>query len=181
MPTIISTIPANIEPITAARWRVPGTLPSKDSAPLPMTRREMEARGWDACDIILVTGDAYVDHPSFGVPLIGRLLEWLGYRVGVIAHTGYARCRGFSRVGAPTPLLGISAGNIDSQLMRQTIMRKARRDDAYAPDGTAGARPANASIVYTSLARQAYKGVPVILGGVEASLRRFAYYDLLDG
>jgi uncharacterized radical SAM protein YgiQ len=140
-----------------------------------MTRAEMAARGWEACDIVLVTGDAYVDHPSFGVPLLGRLLEWLGYRVGIIAQP--QGVEDFTALGRPALCWGISAGNIDSQLMRQTIMRRPRTDDAYSPGGTAGLRPANASIVYTTLARQAYKGVPVILGGVEASLRRFAYYD----
>lgn len=140
-----------------------------------MSRRDMDDRGWQACDIILVTGDAYVDHPSFGVPLLGRFLEWLGYRVGIIAQP--QTVEDFRALGQPRLCWGISAGNIDSQLMRQTIMRKPRSDDAYTPNGKAGRRPANASIVYTSLARQAYKGVPVVLGGVEASLRRFAYYD----
>jgi uncharacterized radical SAM protein YgiQ len=142
-----------------------------------MTRREMDDRGWDACDIILVTGDAYVDHPSFGVALLGRWLEWLGYRVGVIAQPVVTDVESMRVLGRPALCWGITAGNLDSQLMRLTIMRKARHDDAYAPGGVAGARPANASLVYTTLARQAYKGVPVILGGVEASLRRFAYYD----
>jgi uncharacterized radical SAM protein YgiQ len=140
-----------------------------------MTRAEMDARGWEACDIVLVTGDAYVDHPSFGVPLLGRLLEWLGYRVGIVAQP--QGVEDFTALGRPVLCWGISAGNIDSQLMRQTIMRRPRTDDAYTPGGQAGLRPANASIVYTTQARQAYKGVPVILGGVEASLRRFAYYD----
>ena len=140
-----------------------------------MTRQEMDERGWDVCDIVLVTGDAYVDHPSFGVPLIGRVLEWLGYRVGIIAQP--QTVEDFRVLGPPLLCWGISAGNIDSQLMRQTIMRRPRSDDDYAPDGKAGLRPANATIVYTTLARQAYKGVPVTLGGVEASLRRFAYYD----
>lgn len=135
----------------------------------------MLERGWDRCDIILVTGDAYVDHPSFGIALIGRYLSWLGYRVGIVAQP---QCvEDFCVFGQPQLCWGISAGNLDSQLMRQTIMRKLRRDDAYSPDGIAGKRPANASIVYTSMARQAYKGVPVILGGIEASLRRYAYYD----
>jgi uncharacterized radical SAM protein YgiQ len=168
--------PQHLDPIFSPYWRVPGVTPDRAGRlPLPMSRREMDARGWEACDIMLVTGDAYVDHPSFGVAIIGRLLEQLGYRVGIIA-----RPRGvedFRALGRPLLCWGISAGNLDSQLMRQTIMRKPRRDDAYAPDGQAGGRPANASIVYTSLARQAYKGVPVTLGGVEASLRRFPYYD----
>lgn len=176
--TVAMNTTHNIEPLTAPHWRVPGVPTPRGAArPLPMTRREMDARGWDACDIILVTGDAYVDHPSFGVPLIGRVLEWLGYRVGIIAQPDITDVESFRVLGAPRLCWGIAAGNIDSQLMRQTIMRKARHDDDYAPGGKAGARPANATIVYTSLARQAYKGVPVILGGVEASLRRFAFYD----
>ena len=167
----------HLPPITDPYWRVPGTAAASTAtrAPLPMTRQEMEERGWDACDIILVTGDAYVDHPSFGVPLIARLLAWLGYRVGIIAQP--QGVEEFRALGRPLLCWGISAGNIDSQLNRQTIMRRPRHDDPYSPNGQAGLRPANASIVYTSQARQAYKGVPVILGGVEASLRRFAYYD----
>jgi len=137
----------------------------------------MAERGWDACDIIFVTGDAYVDHPSFGVALLGRFLEGLGYRVGIIAQPDLDDPQAFHVLGRPMLAWGVTAGNLDSQLMRSTIMRKARHDDAYTPGGEAGRRPANASIVYTSRARQAYKGVPVILGGVEASLRRFAYYD----
>lgn len=156
-------------------YRVPGVKRQLFDAALPINREEMAARGWGQCDIILVSGDAYVDHPSFGVPLIGRVLEELGYRVGIIAQP--QTVDDFRVLGAPLLCWGISAGNIDSQLMRQTIMRRPRRDDPYSPGGQAGLRPANASIVYTSLARQAYKGVPVILGGIEASLRRFAYYD----
>ena len=165
------------DPLDAPQWRVPGTTPGTAAVPrpLPMSRREMDDRGWDECDIILVTGDAYVDHPSFGVPLIGRFLEWLGYRVGIIAQP--RTVEDFRVLGQPALCWGISAGNIDSQLIRQTIMRKPRSDDSYAAGGKAGLRPANASIVYTALAHQAYKGVPVVLGGVEASLRRFAYYD----
>lgn len=166
----------NVVPaLFSADYSVTGfNIESVDSA-LPMTPQEMAARGWGQCDIILVSGDAYVDHPSFGVPLIGRVLESLGYRVGIIAQP--QTVDDFRVLGAPLLCWGISAGNIDSQLSRQTIMRRPRHDDPYSPDGQAGLRPANASIVYTSLARQAYKGVPVILGGVEASLRRFAYYD----
>lgn len=146
-----------------------------------MTRQEMADRGWDACDIILVTGDAYVDHPSFGAPLIGRYLESLGYRVGIIAQPDPEDIETFRALGPPRLCWGVAAGNIDSMLMRNTIMRRPRRDDAYTPGGQAGKRPANASIVYASRVRQAYKGIPVILGGVEASLRRFAYYDYWTG
>ncbi|MGI6086344.1 MAG: DUF3362 domain-containing protein [Kiritimatiellia bacterium] len=145
--------------------------------PLPMTAAEMRERGWAECDIILITGDAYVDHPSFGCALIGRWLEFLGYRVGVIARPNPQRVEDFRVLGRPRLCWGITAGNVDSELALLTVMRKRRRDDPYAPGGLAGARPRNASIVYTACARQAYKGVPVILGGVESSLRRFPYYD----
>lgn len=156
---------------------MPGRAPVRDTRALPMSRAEMHARGWDACDIILVTGDAYVDHPSFGVALIGRWLAWLGYRVGIIAQPDPDDVEAFRALGAPQLCWGVSAGNLDSQLMRYTIMRKARSDDAYTPGGQAGARPANATIIYANAVRRAYKGIPVILGGVEASLRRFAFYD----
>ncbi len=148
-----------------------------DSPPLPTTPAEMRQRGWPACDVILITGDAYVDHPAFGAALIGRWLEFLGYRVGVIARPDPRRVEDFRVLGRPRLCWGITAGNVDSELALLTVMRKRRRDDPYAPGGLAGARPRNASIVYTACARQAYKGVPVVLGGVEASLRRFPYYD----
>lgn len=142
-----------------------------------MTRSEMEARGWTACDVILVTGDAYIDHPAFGTALIGRYLESLGYRVGIISRPDYTSVEAFQVLGAPRLFWGVTAGNLDSNLARLTVMRKIRRDDPYAPGGVAGGRPAHASMVYTSRVRQAAKGVPVILGGLEASLRRWAYYD----
>ena len=142
-----------------------------------MTAAEMRQCGWTVCDVILVTGDAYVDHPAFGVALIGRWLEHLGYRVGVIAQPDPRRVEDFRVLGRPRLCWGITAGNVDSELALLTVMRKRRRDDPYAPGGRAGLRPRNASIVYTACARQAFKGVPVVLGGVEASLRRFPYYD----
>jgi uncharacterized radical SAM protein YgiQ len=142
-----------------------------------MSREEMTARGWDQCDVILVTGDAYIDHPSFGTGLVGRFLEWLGCRVGVIAQPRPDSVEDFQRLGVPKLFWGVTAGNVDSQLSQLTVMRKRRRDDPYSPGGEAGARPPNASIVYASRVRQAAKGVPVVLGGIEASLRRFAYYD----
>jgi uncharacterized radical SAM protein YgiQ len=142
-----------------------------------MSREEMAERGWDQCDVILVTGDAYIDHPSFGVGMVGRFLEWLGCKVGVIAQPRPDSVEDFQRLGAPRLFWGVTAGNVDSQLSQLTVMRKRRRDDPYSPGGVAGARPPNASIVYASRVRQAAKGVPVVLGGIEASLRRFAYYD----
>jgi uncharacterized radical SAM protein YgiQ len=144
---------------------------------LPMSREEMKMRGWDYCDVILITGDAYVDHPSFGVAIIGRFLEWLGYRVGIISNPDYHDVNAFKVLGKPRLCWGITAGNLDSNLMRQTIMRRPRSDDDYAVGGKSGNRPANATIVYSAMAKQAYKDVPIILGGIEASLRRFAYYD----
>jgi uncharacterized radical SAM protein YgiQ len=142
-----------------------------------MTRREMDQREWDQCDIILITGDAYVDHPSFGVALIGRHLESLGYRVGVIAAPNPNEVEAFRILGRPRLFWGVTAGNLDSQLARLTVMRKRRRDDPYLPDGQGDLRPPNATIVYVTKVRQAFKGVPVIIGGIEASLRRFPYYD----
>ncbi len=145
--------------------------------PLPMTRREMEERGWAECDVVLVTGDAYVDHPSFGAALIGRWLERQGFRVGILAQPDTRSAAAFRELGRPRLFWGITAGNLDSELARLTVMRKRRRDDAYSPGGRAGLRPPNACIAYTACARHAFPGVPVVLGGLEASLRRFAYYD----
>lgn len=142
-----------------------------------MTRKEMDQRGWEECDIVLITGDAYVDHPSFGTALVGRWLEYLGYRVGIIAQPDPLNIATFRELGKPRLFWGITAGNLDSELANLTVMRKLRRDDPYSPGGRAGRRPRNASIIYTACARHAFKGVPVVLGGVEASLRRFAYYD----
>ncbi|MEI7436103.1 MAG: YgiQ family radical SAM protein, partial [bacterium] len=145
--------------------------------PLPISREEMAAREWDACDAIIVTGDAYIDHPAFGAGLIGRLLEALGLRVGIIAAPDLNDPDAFRVLGAPRLFWGITAGNLDSQLARLTVMRKRRRDDPYLPPELAERRPPNASITYTARARQIARGVPVILGGLEASLRRFPYYD----
>jgi uncharacterized radical SAM protein YgiQ len=137
----------------------------------------MDQRGWEQCDIILVTGDAYVDHPSFGVALIGRYLESLGHRVGILAAPNPNDVEAFRVLGQPRLFWGVTAGNLDSQLARLTVMRKRRRDDPYLPDGQGDLRPPNATIVYVTKVRQAFKGVPVIIGGIEASLRRFPYYD----
>ena len=146
-----------------------------------MSRREMDQRGWTQCDIILVTGDAYVDHPSFGVALIGRWLELKGYRVGIIAAPNPTDVEAFRILGPPRLFWGITAGNLDSQLARLTVMRKRRRDDPYLPEGQGDLRPPNATIVYVTKARQAFNlkahPIPVIIGGIEASLRRFPYYD----
>ncbi len=163
-------------PITDKCWRTSVNIQVLDR-PLPMSWEEMQLRGWDYCDVILISGDAYVDHPSFGAAIIGRFLEWLGYRVGIISSPDYHDVNAFKLLGKPRLCWGITAGNLDSNLMRQTIMRRPRSDDDYAPGGKSGNRPANATIVYSAMAKQAYKDVPIILGGIEASLRRFAYYD----
>jgi uncharacterized radical SAM protein YgiQ len=148
------------------------------SAPeLPMSREEMDALGWDSCDIIIVTGDAYVDHPSFGMALIGRLLEAQGFRVGIIAQPDWSSAEEFQRLGKPNLFFGITAGNMDSMVNRYTADRRIRSNDAYTPDGEGGRRPDRSVIVYAQRAREAFKGVPVIIGGIEASLRRIAHYD----
>ncbi len=144
---------------------------------LPMSRAEMERLGWDSCDIIIVTGDAYVDHPSFGMALIGRLLESQGFRVGIIAQPDWSSAEAFRELGRPNLFFGITAGNMDSMVNRYTTDRRIRSDDAYTPNGEAGRRPDRSVIVYAQRAREAYKGVPVIIGGIEASLRRIAHYD----
>ncbi|PVV24491.1 MAG: YgiQ family radical SAM protein [gamma proteobacterium symbiont of Ctena orbiculata] len=144
---------------------------------LPMSRAEMDELGWDSCDIIIVTGDAYVDHPSFGMALIGRLLEAHGFRVGIIAQPDWSSAEAFRKLGKPNLFFGISAGNMDSMVTRYTADRRIRSDDAYTPSGEAGKRPDRSVIVYAQRAREAYRGVPVVIGGIEASLRRIAHYD----
>ncbi len=144
---------------------------------LPMTRAEMTRLGWDECDIILVTGDAYVDHPSFGMALIGRLLEVEGYRVGIISQPDWQSADAFKELGRPRLFFGVTGGNLDSMVNRYTSDRKLRSDDAYTAGGEGGKRPDRCTIVYTQRCREAYKDVPVILGGIEASLRRIAHYD----
>jgi uncharacterized radical SAM protein YgiQ len=144
---------------------------------LPMSRAEMDQLGWDSCDVIIVTGDAYVDHPSFGMALIGRLLEAQGFRVGIIAQPDWSDAESFRQLGRPNLFFGITAGNMDSMVNRYTADRRIRSDDAYTPNGEAGKRPDRSVVVYAQRAREAYKGVPIIIGGIEASLRRIAHYD----
>jgi uncharacterized radical SAM protein YgiQ len=144
---------------------------------LPMSRAEMEALGWDSCDIVLVTGDAYIDHPSFGMALVGRLLEAQGFRVGIIAQPDWTSAEDFRRLGKPNLFFGITAGNMDSMVNRYTADRKIRSDDAYTPNAEPGRRPDYAVTVYAQRVREAFKGVPVVIGGIEASLRRIAHYD----
>ncbi|QNN55347.1 YgiQ family radical SAM protein [Diaphorobacter ruginosibacter] len=144
---------------------------------LPMSRAEMEQLGWDSCDIILVTGDAYVDHPSFGMAVIGRVLEAQGFRVGIIAQPDWQSAEAFKALGKPNLFWGVTAGNMDSMINRYTADRKIRSDDAYTPGDVGGKRPDRAAIVYSQRCREAYKDVPIILGGIEGSLRRIAHYD----
>ncbi len=144
---------------------------------LPMSRAEMDALGWDSCDIILVTGDAYVDHPSFGMGVVGRALEAQGFRVGIIAQPDWHSTAQFCSLGRPNLFFGITAGNMDSMVNRYTAERRIRSDDAYTPGGVGGKRPDRAVIVYAQRVREAFKDVPIIIGGIEASLRRIAHFD----
>ncbi|MCM2345560.1 MAG: YgiQ family radical SAM protein [Acidovorax soli] len=144
---------------------------------LPMSRAEMEQLGWDSCDVVLVTGDAYIDHPSFGMAVIGRTLEAQGFRVGIIAQPDWQSAEPFKALGKPNLFWGITAGNMDSMINRYTADRKIRSDDAYTPGDVAGKRPDRAAIVYSQRCREAYKDVPIVLGGIEGSLRRIAHYD----
>ena len=144
---------------------------------LPMSRAEMDALGWDSCDIILVTGDAYIDHPSFGMAPVGRLLEAQGFRVGIIAQPDWQDAKAFKALGKPNLYFGITAGNMDSMVNRYTADKKIRSDDAYTPDAAPNKRPDRAVLVYSQRCREAYSQVPLIIGSIEASLRRIAHYD----
>ncbi|MBX3654589.1 MAG: YgiQ family radical SAM protein [Ramlibacter sp.] len=144
---------------------------------LPTSRAEMEALGWDSCDIVIVTGDAYVDHPSFGMAVIGRTLADQGFRVGIIAQPDWHSADAFKALGAPNLFWGVTSGNMDSMINRYTADRKIRSDDAYTPGDAGGKRPDRAAIVYSQRCREAYNGVPIVLGGIEGSLRRIAHYD----
>jgi uncharacterized radical SAM protein YgiQ len=144
---------------------------------LPMTAEEMDALGWDRCDIVLVTGDAYVDHPSFGMAIVGRVLESQGFRVGIIAQPDWRSTADFERLGEPTLFFGVTAGNMDSMVNRYTADRRVRSDDAYTPGGIGGQRPDRSVVVYTQRIREAFGDAPVVIGGIEASLRRIAHFD----
>lgn len=144
---------------------------------LPMSKAEMDDLGWDSCDVILVTGDAYVDHPSFGMALIGRLLEAQGFRVGIISQPDWKSADAFKILGQPNLFFGVTAGNMDSMINRYTADRRIRSDDAYTADAEGGKRPDHSVVVYAQRAREAYNDVPIVIGGIEASLRRIAHYD----
>ncbi|MCE9551884.1 MAG: YgiQ family radical SAM protein [Planctomycetes bacterium] len=150
---------------------------SRAAVPLPMTAAEMRERGWDAVDIVFITGDAYIDHPSFAMAILGRVLEAAGYRVGIVSQPDWRSCDDWRRFGQPRLFYAISAGNMDSMINHYTANRKVRNSDAYSPGGRIGLRPDRATLSYCQRAREAYRGVPVIAGGVEASLRRLAHYD----
>jgi uncharacterized radical SAM protein YgiQ len=145
--------------------------------PIPMTPAEVRRRGWDQLDIVFISGDAYIDHPSFAMAILGRVLEAAGFRVGIISQPDWHRCDDWRRLGPPRLFFAISAGNMDSMINHYTANKKVRNSDAYSPGGRIGLRPDRATLSYCQRAREAYKGVPVIAGGVEASLRRFAHYD----
>jgi uncharacterized radical SAM protein YgiQ len=144
---------------------------------LPMSRAEMDVLGWDSCDIILVTGDAYVDHPSFGMAVIGRVLEAQGFRVGIIAQPDWTDAKAFAALGKPNLFFGVTAGNMDSMVNRYTSDRRIRHNDSYTPNDEAGKRPDRSVIVYSQRCREACRETPIIIGGIEASLRRIAHYD----
>ncbi|MDQ8024125.1 MAG: YgiQ family radical SAM protein, partial [Moraxellaceae bacterium] len=161
-------------PLTAYPRYRPGLKPAPI---LPMSRAEMDKLGWDACDIIIVTGDAYIDHPSFGMALVGRALEAQGFRVGIISQPDWQSAAPFRELGMPRLFFGITAGNMDSLINRYTADRKIRSDDAYTPDGAAGKRPDRAVTVYAQRAREAFPQANIVIGSIEASLRRIAHYD----
>ncbi len=174
-PVDVSFFPRAAKPLNSYRkyWAARfGTAPF-----LPMSRTEMDKLGWDSCDIVLVTGDAYVDHPSFGMAVIGRMLEQQGFRVGIIAQPDWTSAEAFRALGKPNLFWGVTAGNMDSMINRYTADRKIRSDDAYTPGDVGGKRPDRAAIVYSQRCREAFPEVPIVLGGIEGSLRRIAHYD----
>jgi len=164
--------------VSLVSLRLARDAPARDlRAFLPTTREEMSARGWDALDILLVNGDAYVDHPAFGAALIGRFLAGRGYRVGIVSQPRWDSTDDLARMGAPRLFVGITAGNLDSMLNKLTAQKKTRCEDQYSPGGSIGKRPNRATVVYANLVKQAFPGVPVVIGGIEASLRRIAHFD----
>lgn len=174
---ISNTTASPLLPILGPPSDAPPLVAPAATPPLPMSRQEMLDRGWDAVDVVFVTGDAYVDHPSFAMALLGRLLESEGYRVAILAQPDWRSCEPWRMFGRPRLFFAVSAGNMDSMINHYTANRKMRNDDAYSPGGQIGRRPDRATLAYCQRAREAFKGVPVIAGGVEASLRRIAHYD----
>src|SRR5438309_1746157 len=145
--------------------------------PAPISRAEMHARGWDQLDVVFVTGDAYVDHPSFAMAILHRVLEAAGFRVAMLSQPAWRSCEPWRQFGRPRLFFAVSAGNMDSLINHYTANKKVRNDDAYSPGGRIGLRPDRATLSYCQRAREAFPGVPIIAGGVEASLRRLAHYD----
>jgi uncharacterized radical SAM protein YgiQ len=169
-------MPAGSPPAVLPRANSPSANPPPAEF-LPTTRAEMQALGWQQCDVIIVTGDAYVDHPSFGMAIIGRVLEARGFKVGIIAQPDWRSARDFARLGEPRLFFGVTGGNMDSMVNRYTSDRRVRSDDAYTPGGVGGKRPDRCVIVYSQRVREAFKHVPIVVGGIEASLRRIAHFD----
>jgi uncharacterized radical SAM protein YgiQ len=175
--SLLPIVGADFQPNPSATGpRLPG-LPRLATAPLPMSRQEMQQRGWDEVDVVFVSGDAYVDHPSFAMALLGRLLEDAGFRVAILSQPDWHSADAWRTFGKPRLFFAVSAGNMDSMINHYTANKKVRNDDAYSPGGKIGRRPDRATLAYCQRSREAYPGVPVIAGGVEASLRRLAHYD----
>ncbi|HLA86270.1 MAG TPA: YgiQ family radical SAM protein, partial [Thermoguttaceae bacterium] len=151
--------------------------PTLPTPPLPMTSAEVAARGWDAVDVVFVSGDAYVDHPSFAAAILGRWLEAAGWRVAILSQPDWRSCDAWRSFGRPRVCFAVSAGNMDSMVNHYTADRKRRNDDAYSPSAEIGRRPDRATLAYCQRAREAFPGVPIVAGGIEASLRRLAHYD----
>ncbi len=178
----ISTLPVRVRTPQVGLWYngLMGKRTANTFEFLPTTAEELRARGWDRADIILITGDAYVDHPSFGVALIGRWLEKLGYRVAVLAQPDWRSVAPFRFLGRPRLFWGITSGCIDSRLNDYASLGHRRKQDVYSSGGTVGLRPGRPLLVYSARAREAYPGVPIVLGGLEASLRRLVHYDYIE-
>src|SRR5437867_8711880 len=174
---IMKNIPPTGKNAPVNRLSLPLWAERHAAPPLPMTRQEMQARGWDSVDVVFVTGDAYVDHPSFAMAILGRVLEAEGFRVAILAQPDWRSCEPWRQFGRPRLFFGISAGNMDSLINHYTANKKVRNDDAYSPGGKIGLRPDRATLPYCHRAREAFSGVPIIAGGVEASLRRLAHFD----
>ncbi len=164
-------------PVSAGAPAGPAAIPLAERRPLPMSAAEVRERGWDEVDVVLVSGDAYVDHPSFGTAVVGRVLEDAGFRVAILAQPDWRSCEPWRQFGRPRLFFGVGAGNMDSMINHYTANKKVRNDDAYSPGGRIGLRPDRATLAYCQRAREAFKGVPVVAGAVEASLRRLAHFD----